>query len=79
MNNSGKTDRAFRSERERLFGRISQLESDIALWENNIGFFAKSKKADGMIAEVRHKIQKAKENIKVLEEQVRLIDEQYED
>lgn len=30
-----------RNERERLYGRVKQLEADIALLENNIGFFAK--------------------------------------
>ena len=31
-----------RVEREKCFNKLKQLENDIALWENNIGFFAKS-------------------------------------
>jgi hypothetical protein len=57
---SDKGNRAMRSEREKLVFKLRQLESDIALWENNIGFFAKSKNADTMIAEVNSKIAKAR-------------------
>ncbi len=63
-----------RSEREKFYSKIKQLESDIVLWENNIGFFAKSAKADTMIKEVEEKIADAKRNIKLLEEKVKLID-----
>ncbi|HUW92974.1 MAG TPA: DUF349 domain-containing protein [Bacteroidales bacterium] len=64
----------FRNEREKFFSKIKQLESDIVLWENNIGFFAKSTNADNMIKEVEEKIADAKRNIKILEEKVKLID-----
>jgi len=30
-------------ERDKLILRLKKLENDIVLWENNIGFFAKSK------------------------------------
>ncbi|MCU0365921.1 MAG: DUF349 domain-containing protein [Bacteroidales bacterium] len=66
--------RKVRNEREKFFSKIKQLESDIVLWENNIGFFAKSKNADTMIKEVEEKIADAKKNIKILEEKVKLID-----
>jgi len=66
--------RKVRNEREKFFSKIKQLESDIVLWENNIGFFAKSKNADTMIKEVEEKIADAKRNIKILEEKVKLID-----
>jgi archaellum component FlaC len=69
-----------RTEREKFYSRIKQLESDIVLWENNIGFFAKSAKADTMIREVEEKIAEARRNIKLLEEKVKLIDSSmYED
>jgi hypothetical protein len=69
-----------RSEREKFYSKIKQLESDIVLWENNIGFFAKSAKADTMIKEVEEKIAEARRNIKLLEEKVKLIDSSmYED
>ena len=55
--------------------QIKQLESDIVLWENNIGFFAKSTNAETMIREVQNKIESAKKMIKTLEEKVRMIDQ----
>jgi hypothetical protein len=66
--------RKVRAEREKFYSKIKQLENDIVLWENNIGFFAKSENADNMIREVEEKIADAKKNIKILEEKVRLID-----
>lgn len=70
-----KSERRVRQERDRFFIRIKQLESDIQLWENNIGFFAKSKNAEAMIRDVKAKVEKAKAEIKMLEDKVRLIDE----
>ena len=66
--------RKVQNEREKFYSKIKQLESDIVLWENNIGFFAKSTNADKMISEVQEKIVDAKRNIKLLEEKVKLID-----
>lgn len=63
-----------RVERDKLFNKLRQVESDIALWENNIGFFAKTKNAEAMIQEVERKIAKAKEEITILEEKIKLID-----
>lgn len=70
-----KASRKVRNERDKFFTRIKQLENDIVLWENNIGFFAKSKNADTMIKEVQEKIENAKNQIKTLEEKVRMIDQ----
>lgn len=69
-----KLARKVRGEREKFYTRIRQLESDITLWENNIGFFAKSKTADSMISEVREKIENARKTIRILEEKVKMID-----
>jgi len=70
-----KASRKVRNERDKFFTKIKQLESDIVLWENNIGFFAKSTNADTMIREVEDKIENAKKMIKTLEEKVRMIDQ----
>ena len=70
-----KASRKVRNEREKFFTKIKQLEGDIVLWENNIGFFAKSSKADNMIKEVEEKIENAKKMIKILEEKVKMIDQ----
>ncbi len=74
-----RTARKVMNERDKFFSKIKQLESDIVLWENNIGFFAKSTKADSMIREVEEKIAETKRNIKLLEEKVRLIDSSMSD
>lgn len=66
--------RKVRTEREKFYTRIRQLENDITLWENNIGFFAKSKTAESMISEVQDKIENARKTIRILEEKVRMID-----
>jgi len=70
-----KASRKVRNERDKFFIKIKQLESDIVLWENNIGFFAKSTNADTMIKEVEEKIESAKRLIKTLEEKVKMIDQ----
>jgi len=70
-----KASRKVRNERDKFFTKIKQLESDIVLWENNIGFFAKSASAETMIREVEEKIENAKRLIKTLEEKVHMIDQ----
>jgi hypothetical protein len=56
-----------RRERSALSQRIQKLREEIALWENNIGFFANSKQADIMKAEYEKKISNAKNDLKLLE------------
>jgi len=64
-----------RHEREKCFNKIRKLESDIAVWENNIGFFnADSEDAKNMLKDYKEKIEKARQEIVVLEEKVRMID-----
>ena len=74
QNMKSSSDRRVRSERERLYNKVRQLEQDIALLENNIGFFSKSKNADTMIADIRDKIAKAKQELQLTIEKVQLID-----
>ena len=65
-----------RSEREKLYNRVKQLEQEIQTLENNIGFFAKSKGAEAMIAAVEEKIARAKRDMADAIERVKLIDSQ---
>ena len=69
-------DRRLRSERERLYNKVRQLEQEIALLENNIGFFAKSKNAEALVADVRAKIARARGEMAAAIEKVKLIDRQ---
>ena len=71
-------DKRLRSERERLYNKVKQLETDIALLENNIGFFSHSKGAESMINDVRAKIVKAKAEMAETIEKVKLIDREEE-
>jgi hypothetical protein len=75
----GSGDKRLRSERERLYNKVRQMEQDIALLENNIGFFSKSKNAESMIADIQEKIAKAKRELQDTIEKVRLIDSQNEE
>ena len=59
LSSEGNNDRRIRHERDRLYNKMKQLEADIALLENNIGFFSKSKNAESMIRDVNEKIAKA--------------------
>ena len=69
-----KASRKLRNERDKFLAKIKQLENDIVLWENNIGFFAKSPNAETMIKEVEEKMENARKMIKMLEEKVKMID-----
>ncbi len=69
-------DKRLRSEREHLYNKVRQLEQEIGLLENNIGFFAHSKNAEGLIADVRAKIERAREEMAATIEKVKLIDKQ---
>lgn len=72
----GGGDRRLKFERERLYNKVKQLEADIALLENNIGFFSKSKNAEAMIRDVKAKIEHAKQEMTATIEKVNLIDKQ---
>ncbi len=61
-------------ERDRLYNKIRQIEGDIQIWENNIGFFARSKNAEALMKEVQNKIARAREQINTLIEKIRMID-----
>lgn len=62
-------------ERGRLLNQIRQAEQNIETLENNIGFFAKSKSSEGIIAEVRKNIEKAKNELAALNKKLALFDE----
>jgi len=58
-----------------IANKISQMQTDIQLWENNIGFFAKSKSANILKQEFENKIEQAKEEIKLLDEKLKFLKE----
>jgi len=52
---------------------ISKIENDIALWKNNIEFFAKSKTADKVREEFNEKIAKATSQLEALKEEMKVL------
>ncbi len=62
-------------ERNFLANKIKNLEGDIKVLENNIGFFASSKKADLLRAEFEEKIEKARNEISILREKIKILSE----
>ncbi len=68
-------ERRLKSERERLYNRVRQLEQEVATLENNIGFFSKSKGAEALIADVNEKIAKTKRELTDTIAKIKLIDD----
>ena len=65
-----------RRERINLQSKIQKLRYEIATLENNIGFFAASKQSDLLKAEYEKKIAKIKNDVKVLEAKMKILNEQ---
>jgi hypothetical protein len=76
MKNAGAGGGKLRHERERLYNKVKQMEADIALLENNIGFFAHSKNAEKMIRDVEEKIERTRREMAETVEKIKLIDSQ---
>ena len=53
--------------------KIQSKENDIALWQNNLQFFANSKTADKLREEFNEKIEKAQKSIGALKNQLRIL------
>ncbi|MFV0392335.1 MAG: DUF349 domain-containing protein [Paludibacteraceae bacterium] len=63
-------------EREKLVRAYEHLKSEIATYENNIGFLSiSSKKGGGMLHEMERKIETLKDECKLLEQKINMIDE----
>ncbi|MCB2220401.1 MAG: DUF349 domain-containing protein [Bacteroidetes bacterium] len=71
-------NRIINNELNFLHGKRKQLEDDVKLWENNIGFLASSKKADLLKQEFENKIDKVKEEIKVITEKIKFLERETE-
>ncbi|MFC2121441.1 DUF349 domain-containing protein, partial [Bacteroidota bacterium] len=61
-------------EREKMANKLRQVESEIVLWDNNIGFFAKSASSEAMIKDFRKKIEEGRKNIELLKGKIKIID-----
>ena len=65
-----------RRERNVLTNKITKLREEIVVLENNIGFFSNSKQSEIMKAEYEKKINRAKNDVKVLEAKLKILNEQ---
>ena len=65
--------RIINRERTGLQSKIDSLKEEILLWENNIGFFARSKQANLLKAEFEAKIARAKEELASLEAKAKIL------
>lgn len=70
---SPNADKVIDKERRFLQNKASQLKEDIQLWENNIGFFVKSKNAQLLTAEFQKKIDEARVELKEIETKIKLL------
>jgi hypothetical protein len=68
---SPEASRKFRDREQGLRKRISHLEDDIALWKNNLEFFAKSKTADRLRTEFGAKIADASKELNALKAELK--------
>ena len=64
-----------RRERLTLQNKVQKLRDEIAVLENNIGFFSNSKNSELMKAEYEKKINKAKDDLKVLEAKLKMTED----
>ncbi len=74
MKDDPESNDKMRREKTNLANRIQKLRDEIAILENNIGFFSNSKNSELMKAEYEKKINKAKNDLKVLEAKLKIIE-----
>jgi hypothetical protein len=72
---SSRGQNKMRLERDKYMNKLKQLENDLVLLDNNIGFFAKSKNAETLIKDVKRQIEQTREKIELLKDKIRVIDE----
>ncbi len=73
MKASPNADKALAREKSDLNEKMNQLKSDILQYENNLGFFAKSKGADALRKEVENKIAAAHRKIEDIKNKIKLL------
>lgn len=73
MKNTPDGNRQLQREQNFIQNKIQQLRDDIMLWENNIGFLADTKNANTFKVEFEKKIEKAKNEVSVLESKLKIL------
>ncbi len=73
MKSAPDADRVISKERAFLSAKIKKLQEDVTLWENNIGFFTVSSKSSTFKDDFQKKIDKAKKEIDLIKEKIRML------
>ncbi|HRS54229.1 MAG TPA: DUF349 domain-containing protein [Bacteroidales bacterium] len=76
LKNKPGSERVLSQEKNTLQSKLIRLKNDISLWENNLGFLVNSKNADLLKEEFYKKIEKAKQEVLILEAKIKLLDNQ---
>jgi len=66
-------DQAIYWERTNILKKISELQHEVKVLENNIGYLASSKKADLLKISIEEKIEKTRQEVLILEEKLRML------
>ena len=73
-------ENALDNERARLMRHYEQLKQEVQTYENNLGFLnASSKKGNSLIDEMNRKVEKLKDEVKLVREKIKAIDAENRD
>ncbi|MCF0178016.1 MAG: DUF349 domain-containing protein, partial [Bacteroidales bacterium] len=75
-NRGGRQNSKPMSEKDRLIAKFIKMEQEITTWENNMGFFSKSKNAEALLSELSAKIDAARAELAELEEKIKAQEQQ---
>ena len=68
---------ALEGERARLMRQYEQMKQDLQTYENNLGFLSvSSKKGNSLIDEMNRKMEKLKDDLKLIKEKIKAIDQE---
>jgi hypothetical protein len=73
MGNNPNSDRKMFRKEQAIRKKLTTLENDIALWRNNLEFFAHSKTADKLRADFNSKIEEASKEVESLKTQLKVL------
>lgn len=73
LRNDPMADRKIYQKEQVIRKKISKIENDIGLWQNNLEFFSRSQNAEKVREEFNDKIKTAHEHLKQLKDQLKLL------
>ncbi|HEX6225552.1 MAG TPA: DUF349 domain-containing protein, partial [Chryseolinea sp.] len=73
LRNDPMADRKIYQKEQVIRKKISKIENDIGLWQNNLEFFSRSQNAEKVREEFNDKIRMANEHLKQLKDQLKML------